>query len=108
VGDELHQALVGADHTERAIAGVDQRARGLHNVVEHLRQADARGDTDDGVEEAFDTVVAGDRLGHGATLSSRIASQPVRPLPGWARRRAAYTAAWVRRCKPSLVSRFDT
>jgi hypothetical protein len=57
--DELGQAAVVADHAERAVAGLDQRHRGLDDLAEHDLQVQVGADRDDGFQQGMDPVPGG-------------------------------------------------
>jgi hypothetical protein len=67
-------ALVGAQHAERAVPGVDELDRGAHDPVQRALELEAGTDRDDGVEQALQAVPRADDL---AQPVLQVAEQPV-------------------------------
>jgi hypothetical protein len=58
--DELGQPLVLTDDAERAVAGIDEVDRGLHDPPQRLLQVRPGSDGDDRLQQAVHAVAGGD------------------------------------------------
>ena len=72
--DEVRQPAVFADHAERAVAGVHQRDRGLHDPPEHGLELQVAADRDNGLQQAVHPVP---RVHDGLQTSLQLGQQVI-------------------------------